>query len=68
MQVAHHLELLEYLRQLVQHLAFADVDDHRGAGDLVAGAQRQLGEHREQRDWQVIDAEVAEILERADRL
>ena len=58
----------EDLRHLLEHLPFAHVDDDRRAGDLVPGAQRQLREHRQQRDRQVVDAEVPEILQRADRL
>ena len=67
-QVLAALELPVDPRELVQHLPFADVDDNRRARDLGAGSQRQLGEHRQQRDRQVVDAEIAEVLERADRL
>ena len=68
MQVPRAFQLAVHLRELVEHLAFADVDHDRGARDFVAGAQRQLGEHRQERHRQVVDAEVAEVLERADRL
>ena len=67
-EVPHVLQPPVDARKLLEQPAFADVDDDRGARDLAAGAQRQLGEHRQQRDRQVVDAEVAEVLERANRL
>jgi hypothetical protein len=67
-EVPHALQAAEHLRNLLQHLSFAHVDDDRRPRDLVARAQRQFREHRQERHRQVVDAEVAEILERADRL
>ena len=66
-QAAHLAQLLEDLRERRQEVAFAHVDDDRDLVD-VAAAHRQLGQRRDQRRRQVVDAEVAEILERADRL
>ena len=58
----------EDLRERREEVAFAHVDDDRDLLDVAAGAQRQLRQRRNQRRRQVVDAEVAEILERADRL
>ena len=59
---------VEHARELLEQRALAHVDDDGGLLDLGAGPQRQLREGRHQRDRQVVDAEVAEVLERADRL
>ena len=64
----HLAQLLEDLRERRQEVAFAHVDDDRDLLDVAAAAQRQLRQRRNQRRRQVVDAEVAEILERADRL
>ena len=55
-------------RELRQEAALAHVDDDRDLVDVAAGAQRQLRQRRNERRRQVVDAEVAEVLERADRL
>ena len=60
--------LPEDLRKRRQEVALADVDDDRDLLDVAAGAQRQLRQRRNERRRQVVDAEVAEILERANRL
>ena len=67
-QPRHLPQLPEDLRERRQEAALADVDDDRDLLDVAAGAQRQLRQRRNQRRRQVVDAEVAEILERADRL
>ena len=64
----HLPQLAEDLRKRRDEAALPHVDDDRDLLDLAAGAQRQLGERGDERGRQVVDAEVAEILERADRL
>ena len=64
----HLPQPLEDLRERRQEVALAHVDDDGDLADVAAGAERQLRERRDQRRRQVVDAEVAEILERADRL
>ena len=54
--------------KVLEQPALADVDDDGRARDLAAGAERQLGQHRQERDREVVDAEVPEVLERPDRL
>ena len=55
-------------RKLREEVALAHVDDDGHLVDVAAGAHRQLGERGDQRRRQVVDAEVAEVLERANRL
>ena len=67
-QPRHLAQPPEDLRERRQEAALADVDDDRDLLDVAAGAQRQLRQRRDQRGRQVVDAEVAEILQRANRL
>ena len=68
LQAGHRPQRLEHARELLEQRALAHVDDDRRLLDLRVRPQRQLGERRQQRDRQVVDAEVGEILERAHRL
>ena len=54
--------------KLPQQFSLADVHHDGRARNLRAGAQRQLREHRKERHRQIVDAEVAEVLERPYRL
>ena len=67
-QAPHLLQATVDAREVREQLSLADVDDDGRARDLAAGAQRQLGQHRKQRDREVVDAEVPKVLERANRL
>ncbi len=67
-EAGHRPQRLEHARELLEQRALAHVDHHRGLLDLGVRPQRQLGERRQQRDRQVVDAEVGEVLERAHRL
>ena len=67
-EAAHGLQATVDAGKVLEQPALADVDDDGGARDLAAGAERQLGQHRQERDREVVDAEVAEVLERPDRL
>src|SRR3989442_1212145 len=53
----HLPELPEDFRKRREKPAFADVDDDGDLVDVAAGAQRQLGERRDQRGGQIVDAE-----------
>src|SRR5262249_5272331 len=55
-------------RERRQEPALPDVDDDRDLLDLRPGPQRQLRQRRDERRRQVVDAEVAEVLELANRL
>ena len=67
-QPRHLPKLLEDLRKRRQEAALAHVDDDGDFLDVSAGTLRQLRERRDERGRQVVDAEVAEIFQRADRL
>ncbi len=67
-QALQRAQLPEDLGERREEPALAHVDDDRDLLDLRAGPQRQLRERRNQRRRQVVDAEIPEILERADRL
>src|SRR5262245_23236043 len=67
-ETRHLPQLPENLRERRQQAALAYVDDDGHLLDVAAGAQRQPGERRDQHRRQVVDAEVAEILERSNRL
>ena len=62
------LQLPVDARKLRQEAALAHVDDDRHLVEARILARRQLGHRRNQLRRQVVDAEVAEVLERADRL
>ena len=67
-QPRHRPQLPEDFWKRRKEPAFTDIDDDSHFVDVAAGAQRQLGERGNQRRWQVVDAEVTEVLERANRL
>jgi hypothetical protein len=67
-QSGQRAERFEDARKLLEERALAHVDDDGGLLDLRVGPQRQLREDRQQRDREIVDAEVAEVLERAHRL
>ena len=67
-QAAHRFEAPVDPRKIGQQFAFTHVDDDGRARDFASCAQCELCEHRQQGDRQVVDAEVPEILEGADRL
>ena len=60
-------QLAEPLHQMRQVLAFPHVDPERDVPDVSRRPRRQLGERRDQGRRQVVDAEVADILEALDR-
>ena len=55
-------------RKLANEPALAHVDDHCDLLGVGVLAQRQVGQHRDERRRQVVDAVVAEIFERANRV
>jgi hypothetical protein len=55
-------------RKLLEHLPFADVHDDRGPGNFRARAQRELRKHGQQRNRQVVYAEISQVFEGADCL
>ena len=65
---ARLLELVEHREQLGEVLAAAHVGDHRGAADAAALVAEQLAERGDHPRRQVVDAEVARVLEGGDRL
>ena len=67
-QVRRRLQPPPDRRKLANEPALAHVDDDGDLGLVGVLAQRQVGQHRNQRRRQVVDAVVAEILERADRV
>src|SRR6185436_3268415 len=56
------IQLLERFRELAEEHAPTRVD-HDGDACRAARASRELGHLRQQRGWQVVDDEVAEVLE-----
>src|SRR5206468_789463 len=62
------LQVLEDVQQLVEVLATANVGDDRGALHAAAGMAEQLAERVDHPRRQVVDAEVAAVLEGGDRL
>ena len=65
-QPLHAAQLPVRLRELREKILFADVHDDRHARD--AFAPHELGQRRNERRRNVVDAEVAEIFERPNRL
>ena len=65
-QPFHAPQLPVRLRELREKILFPDVHDDGDARD--AFAPHEIGERRNERRRNVVDAEVAEILERPDRL
>ena len=59
---------VELAGQLVEELASAHVADDREAPDAAAGQLGEVDELADERRRQVVDAEVAEVLEGVDRL
>src|SRR5215470_8541781 len=56
---------LELFFKVREKLPFTNVDDERGAPDsLLFVIVDEPSKHRQHRDWQIVDGEVAEILER----
>ena len=62
------LEVVEHLQQVVEVLAAAHVGDDRGALDAAALVAEELAEAADHPRRQVVDAEVAAVLEGGDRL
>ena len=62
------LELLDHRQQVLEVLAAADVGDDRRALDAAALVAEQLAEPGDHPRRQVVDAEVAAVLEGGDRL
>ena len=63
---AELLQLVERGREVGEEVAGADVDDERVPGRRLA-AGRELGDLADQHGRQVVDDEVAEVLEHARR-
>ncbi len=61
-------QLLDHLDQLLEVLAAAHVGDDRGALDAAALVAEELAEAADHPRRQVVDAEVAAVLEGGDRL
>ena len=66
-EARHRPQAREDLRKRRQQVFLTDVDDDRDLVDLSA-AQRQLRQRRNERRRKVVDAEVPEVFERANRL
>jgi hypothetical protein len=66
-QVLVGLQLAVGAREVADESRLAHVHDHRHAV-VFALAFAQLGQHRQQRHRQIVDAVVAEVLEGANRL
>ena len=62
------VEVVEHLQQVVEVLAAAHVGDDRGALDAAALVAEELAEAVDHPRRQVVDAEVAAVLEGGDRL
>ncbi len=62
------LEVVEHLQQVVEVIAAAHVGDDRGALDAAALVAEELAEAADHPRRQVVDAEVAAVLEGGDRL
>src|SRR5215207_7063664 len=62
------LEVVEHLQQVVEVLTAAHVGDDRGALDAAALVAEELAEAGDHPRRQVVDAEVAAVLEGGDRL
>ena len=62
------LEVVEHLQQVVEVVAAAHVGDDRGALDAAALVAEELAEAADHPRRQVVDAEVAAVLEGGDRL
>ena len=62
------VQLVEQLLEAAEVLAAADVADDRHAVDLAALAAEEVDERRHELRRQVVDAEVAGVLERVDGL
>src|SRR5688572_15006257 len=62
----HAAQLPVRLGKFSEEVFLPDVDDNRHACDAFAA--HQLCESRNERRWDVVDAEIAEIFERANRL
>ena len=54
--------------KLSRPLPLPDVDDDGGPADVAGGVQGQVRERRDERNGKIVDAEVPEILQRADRV
>ncbi len=67
MTQAHPLQLVEHRRERVEILAAAHVADDRGALDLGAFVHEQLDQAADHARRQVVDAEVAGVLEHVHR-
>ncbi len=67
-QPGGRLELPPHARKLAEETALADVDDQRHFRQDRAFTARQRGERRHELRGEIVDAEVAEVLQRANRL
>src|SRR4029079_19756112 len=62
------IELLEHSQEILEVLAAADVRHHRRPLDAAALMAEELAERTDHARREVVDAEVAAVLERRDRL
>ena len=67
-QLRQLAQAAEDFRKRRQESPFAHVDHDRDLFDIAARVQRQLGQRGNERRRKVVDAEVAEVFERANRL
>src|SRR5678815_5617584 len=64
----HRLQFAEGLRELLDESSLAHVDDDRHFVESGIIPQRQLGKRRQHLRREIVDAEIAEVLERAYRV
>ena len=62
------LEAVEHLEQFIEVFAAANVGDDRGPLDAAAGEPEHLAEGTDHLRRQVVDTEIAVVLEGGDRL
>jgi hypothetical protein len=61
-------QLFERVHQMREILPFPDVDAEGDLADAAARLRAELGKGRDQRGGEIVDAEVAQVLEALDRI